>query len=377
MRILWLGPWHSDAALFERRAVNQAATHWSRGLLKGLSEHGCEIRVCTHCREQLWPMGELWPGRSSDFDSTFPVRTDGYLNFPGVRDAWLAGVYRRMVVKEVETFRPDIVFCYNLEPYHCAVADIFVKQKITWVPIILDQDDPELDSWKKLTSQTRGASGLVFLSDWGYRHCPLSPPRIHLDGGVASWQGEERFRADNRQIVYSGKFDDRYGGLDTLFAIFAAIQMPDCKFILTGKDSKDKLKSYIRHEPRAEYMGFLNEEKLHEIHQQASVFINPRPPDVRDNRMTFPSKLLQYLSYGKPVVSTWTDGLAPEYRELLLVPSAGTSQGYAELVERAILFSEDERRALYSKIQKWVEESHTWFAQTDRLIRWVNEVVRL
>ena len=56
MKLLWLGPLHSHAALEQRRAVDQAATKWSRGLIHGLIDIGVDMRGITHCSEQvgLW-----------------------------------------------------------------------------------------------------------------------------------------------------------------------------------------------------------------------------------------------------------------------------------------------------------------------------------
>ncbi|MBM4165096.1 MAG: glycosyltransferase family 4 protein [Lentisphaerae bacterium] len=372
LRLLWLGPWHSDEALFGRRAVNQAATQWSRGLLRGLDAAGCTIRVCTHCREQYWPGGELLPGRKADFDASYPVRAGRYLNVPLARDRSLRTLYRRLVREEIRAFRPDIVFGYNLASYHRAAVPLLAEAGIRWVPIILDQDDPAADGWTTFTCQSRGAAGLVFLSHWGYVNCPLSVPRLHLDGGVDRWRDEGGSEAGDRWVVYSGKYDDQYGGLDLLFEMFARVRTPGCRFILTGKDPKERLAVYLRQEPRAEYRGFLAEDALHALHLRASVFVNPRPPTVSDNRMTFPSKLLHYLAYGKPVVSTWTDGLSPEYREWLLVPQQPTAEGYAALIDRA-LTTEYGGERLQSQ-RDWVLRTRTWERQAERLLAWCGEM---
>jgi len=375
LRVLWLGPWHSDQALYGRKAVNQAATLWSRGLLRGLAKQGCAIRVCTHCREQFWPKGGFWPGRPGDFDQTYPLRTSSYANVPLLRDTWLAAAYKRMLVEEIEACQPDVVLAYNLAPYHCAVSEPLAARKVKWVPIILDQDDPEEDRWETFARQARGASGLIFLSDWGWRHCPVDLPRLHLDGGAERWRGDENVEEGGKRVVYSGKFDDRYGGLDALFKIFAEVKDPACRFLLTGKDAKNRLAAYLRQEPRAEYCGFLDEYALHELHRRASVFVNPRPPSVSDNRMTFPSKLIHYLSYGKPVISTWTDGLAPEYLKLLHLSETQEPVGYAALIEKALAASVESRLVGLQQMERWIKETHTWDIQAARLVQWVRESV--
>ena len=376
IRVLWLGPCHSDQALYGRKAVNQAATQWSRGLLRGLVAHGCVVRVGSHCQDQYWPGGDLWPGRDLDFDAEYLVNAVHYLNVFGLRDATLRCAYRRMVIREITMFRPDIVLTYNLPSYFCATSDILLQHGIKWVPIILDQDDPEPDAWASFRESTSKASGLIFLSYWGYQNYPFQLPSLYLDGGVERWLGDDvLFCQDEKCVVYSGKIDDRYGGVEKLFQIFSLVHGSDCRFVLTGKDPRKKIYKYLRREPRAEYYGFLSDCELHALHAKASVFVNPRPPEVSDNRMTFPSKLLQYLSYGKPVVSTWTDGLAPDYRDLLMVPSRHLIVEYANLIERALSYDMNERLERSRTIKQWILETHTWEKQAARLITWMSDLL--
>lgn len=377
LRILWLGHWHSDQALYGRKAVNQAATTWSRGLLLGLKAADCEIRVCTHCWEQYWPKGRLLPGVKSDFDHSFPVTFTKYLNIPGVRGGSLMQRYKRMVSKEITTFKPDVVLTYNLYPYHCGVADILVEAKCKWVPVVLDQDDPAEDNWQTFQQQSKGAAGLVFLSHWGTKNYPGDLRLLHLDGGISKINEIQSCDDKGKVLVYSGKYDSDYGGLDVLFEIFSKVKTRDCRFILTGKDPHSRAKKYLVNEPRAEYVGFLNREELHAVNLRATAFINPRPAYISDNRMTFPSKLLSYLAYGKPIISTWTDGLSPEYRELLWVADSkdGFVQQCATLVDQAFATSAEERKLLADKIASWIDSGHKWDQQAMRLVQFVSSLV--
>lgn len=375
MRILYLGPWASDQALFGRKAPNQAATRWARGLVHGLARSGCKVRICTHCRERYWPRGELWPGAQVDFERAYPVRFVKYANVPLLRNAWLSAEYLKMVLREIEECKPDVVLAYNLEPYHCAVSGILKQRGIKWIPIILDQADPTGDDWTSFKKQVRDVSGVVFLSHWGYQNCPINVPLLHLDGGIAQWRGRSERMSDGRSVVYSGKFDDHHGGLDRLFNTFAAVKREECEFLLTGKDVLNRLTPYLKKEKRARYLGFLEEDKLQEIHGRATVFVNPIPADVSVNRMNFPSKLLDYLSYGKPVVSTWTDGLSPEYRDLLMVPAIDNSIEYARLIDQTFLMDLDTRAKMCRKIEKWVETTHTWDIQANRLMSWLTDQI--
>jgi glycosyltransferase involved in cell wall biosynthesis len=373
MKILYIGPWARDQALFGRKAANQAATAWSRGLIHALMDSGCSVRVCTHCREQFWPLGELRPGNEKDFFESCPVRFSRYLNIPLRRDFSLMDVYRKMVQKEVANDRPDIVLLYNMEPYYSSVTEVLTAQGVRWIPIILDENEVGARGWDLFSQRVNDADGLVFLSYWGFANCLLAIPKLHLAGGVRAENIEvpsDLVNQREKSVVYSGVYDEGYGGLERLFEIFAAVATPGCRFVLTGKDAKGNLKKYLRKEARATYAGFVSQDELQSIHAAATVFVNPRPSEASENRMTFPSKLLEYLSYGKPIVSTWTEGLSPEYREVLLIPQENTPEAFARLIDEALNYSHDEKFALQRRIAVWASE-HTWREQVKRLVEFM------
>jgi glycosyltransferase involved in cell wall biosynthesis len=280
------------------------------------------------------------------------------------------------VAAEIRSWRPDLVLLYNLEPYHCAVTGLLRHLGIPWVPIVLDHPDPVRDNWGRFQHSTNGASGVVFVSDWGFRQAPNTCPRLHLDGGV-ELVAETAVQAAPRvkRIVYSGKYSESYGGMGFLFAMFAAVRRADCELVLTGKEVHGKLAPYLKQEPRARHLGHLDWEALHQVYADAAVFVNPGTPDSADNRMNFPSKLLDYLPWGKPIISTWTAGMAAEYRDLLVCPEACSPQAYGAALSAMLDLSNEARLALREKLRRWCE-GHTWESQARRLLGWMEVVSR-
>ena len=74
-------------------------------------------------------------------------------------------------------------------------------------------------------------------------------------------------------------------------------------------------------DPRICYFGAVSPEEAARIRMRASVLVNPRTSEGRYTRYSFPSKTLEYLLGGRPVVAYLLPGIPEEYRSYLIVPS--------------------------------------------------------
>ena len=103
--------------------------------------------------------------------------------------------------------------------------------------------------------------------------------------------------------------------------------------------------------------------------------MNPRPSGVVGNEMNFPSKLLHYLCSLKPVATTLTPGVAPEYRDVVIAAEDDSPAAFAAAIERALALSDDERGDLARRIQVFLADGRLWSQQAVRFIRW-SEAIR-
>jgi glycosyltransferase involved in cell wall biosynthesis len=101
--------------------------------------------------------------------------------------------------------------------------------------------------------------------------------------------------------------------------------------------------------------------------------VNPRPNSVVDSQHNFPSKLLEYLSYGKPVISTCTPGIAPEYSHVIDIPEDETPAGLAGVIQRVLQWSEVQRRERAVAIREFLKTRKTWIVQARRLTEWLED----
>lgn len=378
MKILWLGPFHSDVALKEKLSPNQAASRWSRGLLRGLESAGCEIRVIDHCSEQRWPNGRVfWQDNNPRwFLDWYPCVRIPYCNAWGVKEYWLSWAYARAIRKVIKMWRPDIVLCYNsLHKHNVSAIREATRFGIKGVPIILDGADPRRDNWKKLLYDNRFGSGVVFLSWWMYQNYPDDTiPRFHMDGGADGFKGEEpKYGNKPYTLVHTGALD-YWRGLDFMKGVVKCCKRLDVRFVFCGKCDRAKMWSEFGNDPRVEIKGFLSNQEVDNICREADALLSVREPSVTDNVVNYPSKIAQYLAWGKPVVSTWVPSLSPDYREVLEIGKEDTPEAFAEKIDEVLGWSLEQKRKKYSQIKEWFESKKSWKSQAERLVAWLERL---
>lgn len=376
MKAIWIGGIFSDQALASYRAVNQAQNRWSVGLVNGLQEFGWSFHSLAFRAEQLWPKGVLRPGVDQDFHPSVEPLLVPTWNLPYIRNRHLPGAYRRKLKDHIERCgRPDVIISYNPLPWHVPAAEYAVKEYgIPWVSITLDLKYPG-ERMEHFKTKNQQAAGQVILSWWGFENCPLAP-KLHLDGGYDHLQEDEAdYTAGAKKIIlYSGKYAD-YGGDDLLADTIEDCQRDDVEFWLLGKGESARIEALGKDDPRVKRFGFVSDAKLDSLCRKAHVFLNPRPNACADNRMTFPSKLLFYMAFGKPVVSTWTPGLSPEYKPFFSIPKEETGSAFAHAIDSVLSLPDKDRSSYRAGVFKFLGNSRSWRQQAKRLDSFTREIL--
>ena len=116
--------------------------------------------------------------------------------------------------------------------------------------------------------------------------------------------------------------------------------------------------------------GFVEENELNRLANKAFAFANPRPSSFASNKLNYPSKLLLYLAYGKPIISTFTDGVSPEYNELLIPIKDETDECLSEAIKQVLNMKEGKYKDMRDRIKKF-NETHTWTHQVEKFVSWL------
>lgn len=120
-----------------------------------------------------------------------------------------------------------------------------------------------------------------------------------------------------RYVVYTGKMNTKFG-VRTLIDGFSGLSDPNCRLVLCGEgDCMDYVHSVAQKDNRIIVAGQVTPEEAARWQCRAAVLVNPRPNNELYTRYSFPSKNVEYLLSGKPVVAYMLSGMPEIYRNFI------------------------------------------------------------
>lgn len=179
---------------------------------------------------------------------------------------------------------------------------------------------------------------------------------------------------DLKYIVYTGKMNEKFGVKDLVNA-FMMIKNKDCRLILCGSgDCDEYIKSSSSIDSRIQPLGQLSSEESHELQKKADILINPRPNDGEFVKYSFPSKNIEYLLTGKPVVAYLLDGMPRVYADFIYC--IREEKNHVNAIYR--ILSDVISHANYDKKEKFYSYAHQKLSApiiADRIIDTVKNLI--
>ena len=146
---------------------------------------------------------------------------------------------------------------------------------------------------------------------------------------------ECRIENTKKNIVYSGKLQMKYG-LDVYLKAIELID-DDINFDFYGMgEGEEIIKKASENDGRIRYMGYVLPDELHLIQQSATLLINPRQNDHEFTKYSFPSKTMEYMISGRPVIAYLLDGMPEEYSDYIISPANDNPESLAFTIKEYI-----------------------------------------
>lgn len=392
-KYIFMGPLypaeHADAVKENQRGCNSAAPNvFQWNLLEGLAEELADrMEVINVLPVGVWPKGYrklLLPDRAW-VSGGIAGRELGCVNLPFMKQY---ARYRKAkrILKSREEQDTEILIYSTYMPFLKAIYRLPPSMKVA----VIVTDLPEYYDLGKVTLLRRTLRKLQNRMIYRYLNRvdrfvvlteqmtgPLrvgNRPWLRMEGICNAKVSRKAPEApDTKAILYTGTLHYQYG-IGALLQAFRSIEDPLSELWICGSGEAEKeILELSRQDPRVKFYGFCSQQEVAQLRDKAAVLVNPRTNEGEYTKYSFPSKTMEYMASGKPVVMYKLDGIPEEYDQYLFYADPeDAGQGLKKALEE-VLAHYDEAMQKASQAQAFVLENKNAGRQAQKMIEFISE----
>ena len=167
---------------------------------------------------------------------------------------------------------------------------------------------------------------------------PCNKPYIvlegHSDGELKAVDESERYELSSgkKVVVYAGSLKKIYG-IQNLVEGFIKADINDAELKIYGEgDYRKELEDICKNHKNVRYMGIRSNDEIVEDEKRAALLVNPRPSSPEYTKYSFPSKTMEYMVSGTPVLMTKLPGMPEEYYPFVYTIEDESCEGIANAI---------------------------------------------
>lgn len=351
-------------------------------IVKGLRQNGINVHVINEHKLPKYPNAPLFPKSKNIQTQGIKLNCYSYINLP-----YIDKISKQFsIYSELKKHKPDLIIVYSLHSPYLSPALKYVKRNniriITIVPDlpqymfsnrgIVGNLLKKIDM-KVIEAQTEKVDGYVLLTEQMASALNLSVPYTIIEG-ISDDIPDDCDAYSNRIhqtfVLYSGALSKKYG-IDRLVDSFLKANI-DCELWLCGDGSYvPELKTITEQNKKIKYLGMLNRQELRIIQINASLLVNPRDASDPYTRFSFPSKTMEYLSSGTPVMMERLPGIPDDYYKYIITVD---KHDWSGSLTKFFQMSEAERKLIGAKGKEYVLNCKNSKEQCQKIVKLMENI---
>ena len=179
-----------------------------------------------------------------------------------------------------------------------------------------------------------------------------------------------------RVVLYAGGITLR-NGIDNLVDGFRMASLENTRLHLYGNgDYVPTLQKVAAEDDRVFYGGMAMNAEVVRMEQEATLLVNPRPTGEPYMKYCFPSKTMEYMASGTPVLTTALPGIPAEYHPYVYLLEDETPEGVARTLEEILSNTEEDLFRKGCEARRYILEERNNMIQAKRLLDMLRSMKR-
>ena len=179
---------------------------------------------------------------------------------------------------------------------------------------------------------------------------------------------------EKKVIVYTGTFID-YDGTKELMEAMALLNPNEYELLMYGSGPyKDLVINCEERCKNVRFMGYLPNNEMKRVMEEADLLINPRINNKYTDVFGFPSKMIEYLLSGTPVLTTRFAAMPKEYEQFVYIIENQTGLGIANAIKEVFNKPESERAAQCKEAYEYIYHNNKYEDIVSEMVSFIYEI---
>ena len=175
-------------------------------------------------------------------------------------------------------------------------------------------------------------------------------------------------------VMYTGSIHEKYG-IGNLVKGFLDADISDSELHIYGDgDYRDTLLDICKKHKNVVYYGTVLSSKIVEIQRNASLLVNPRPIEDEYTRYSFPSKNMEYMVSGTPVLTTDLPGMPQEYKDYVFIMEDYSHEGIKNKLTEISNMDKKELNEVGIRAREFVLNKKNNTVQASKIVEMINSL---
>lgn len=347
-------------------------------VIRGLVENGAEVRCFSGLPINRAVTARKLVREQDEQQGSAHFHYITTINYPGIRHLMiffgtLFGVLRSKKDKETyavcDFLNTATAFAFVIA---CKLRRIKKTAIVTDLPDMFDSGGAR----KKISNfLLRRFDGYIFLTEYMNKAAnPKNKPHLVIEGqcdsNVPPQSAGEPYEAESGKqvMIYAGNIQGKYG-IGYLVEGFLLADLPNAELRVYGRgDFLDELLKLCESHPNLRYMGVKPNSEIVEEEQRAALLVNPRPTAPEYTKYSFPSKNMEYMASGTPLLTTKLPGMPEDYYPYIYLLEDETPEGAATALKAILSTPLSQRREKGRAAREFVLKNKSNLTQAKKII---------
>ena len=208
---------------------------------------------------------------------------------------------------------------------------------------------------------------------------PQNKPYVVIEGIVDSHVLDQpntlEGKYDKKVCMMAGLLEEIFG-VNDLIKAFTQIKNPEAQLVFYGKGSSiGTIIEAGKSDSRIQYLGELTNAQIVSEEKKATLLINPRPPVGEWTAYSFPSKNMEYIASGTPMLAYYLPCIPQEYLQysFYIMDSNNRIENLKQMLETILNKKNDELFYFGEKAQEWIISNKNADIQTRKVIKMLKQ----